>query len=211
MLALTDPHDDAASPCCLQRRRWLNGAFFASAYSLMHFGQLMRTNHSVVRKLVFCGLFAFNLTQSVVSWLGTSLLFLSTSMIISQGLYYAPFGAKEFRLLFVLGYLGLLGFLLLAGLVGRVNQMAQSYTTAMLVLTVIMVVTGVLGAWLLFQGDISVYVGFAFAAAVGTYILAAALHGALLKALLFFPQYMSTVPLSLVLFPIHSFAVSITC
>jgi chitin synthase len=35
-----------------QRRRWLNGAFFAAVYSLVHFRQIWRTDHSVYRKIL---------------------------------------------------------------------------------------------------------------------------------------------------------------
>ncbi|ODH46406.1 chitin synthase 2 [Paracoccidioides brasiliensis] len=35
-----------------QRRRWLNGAFFAAVYSLIHFRQIWRTDHTITRKIL---------------------------------------------------------------------------------------------------------------------------------------------------------------
>jgi chitin synthase len=35
-----------------QRRRWLNGAFFAAVYSLTHFRQIWRTDHTITRKVL---------------------------------------------------------------------------------------------------------------------------------------------------------------
>jgi chitin synthase len=35
-----------------QRRRWLNGAFFAAVYSLVHFRQIWHTDHSITRKIL---------------------------------------------------------------------------------------------------------------------------------------------------------------
>ncbi|KAH8678752.1 putative chitin synthase [Tricladium varicosporioides] len=35
-----------------QRRRWLNGAFFAAVYSLVHFKQIWRTDHTIGRKIL---------------------------------------------------------------------------------------------------------------------------------------------------------------
>lgn len=35
-----------------QRRRWLNGAFFAAVYSLLHFRQIWATDHTLWRKIL---------------------------------------------------------------------------------------------------------------------------------------------------------------
>lgn len=41
---------DAVPEFISQRRRWLNGAFFAAVYSLLHFRQIWKTDHTIVRK-----------------------------------------------------------------------------------------------------------------------------------------------------------------
>ncbi|KAK5700343.1 Chitin synthase, class 2 [Elasticomyces elasticus] len=43
---------DAVPEFISQRRRWLNGAFFAAVYSLLHFRQIWRTDHSFARKVL---------------------------------------------------------------------------------------------------------------------------------------------------------------
>lgn len=43
---------DAVPEFVSQRRRWLNGAFFAAVYSLVHFKQIWRTDHTIARKIL---------------------------------------------------------------------------------------------------------------------------------------------------------------
>lgn len=43
---------DAVPEFISQRRRWLNGAFFAAVYSLVHFRQIWNTDHSMARKIL---------------------------------------------------------------------------------------------------------------------------------------------------------------
>jgi len=46
-LILTDAIPELVS----QRRRWLNGAFFAAVYAQTHFTQIWGTDHSIGRKI----------------------------------------------------------------------------------------------------------------------------------------------------------------
>lgn len=43
---------DAVPEFISQRRRWLNGAFFAAVYSLVHFRQVWGTDHTLARKIL---------------------------------------------------------------------------------------------------------------------------------------------------------------
>ena len=43
---------DAVPEFVSQRRRWLNGAFFAAVYSLVHFKQIWTTDHTIARKVL---------------------------------------------------------------------------------------------------------------------------------------------------------------
>ncbi|KAL2036519.1 hypothetical protein N7G274_010749 [Stereocaulon virgatum] len=43
---------DAVPEFISQRRRWLNGAFFAAVYSLVHFKQIWKTDHTITRKIL---------------------------------------------------------------------------------------------------------------------------------------------------------------
>jgi chitin synthase len=42
---------DAVPELVSQRRRWLNGAFFAAVYAQTHFSQIWNTDHSLRRKI----------------------------------------------------------------------------------------------------------------------------------------------------------------
>ena len=51
-----------------QRRRWLNGSFFAASYSIAHTGQVLRSGHSVGRKVVLLIETVYNTINLVFSW-----------------------------------------------------------------------------------------------------------------------------------------------
>jgi chitin synthase len=60
----------------LQRRRWLNGSFFAAIYSLAHFPKLWKSSHSISRQFFLHVEFVYQFLNLVVSWFSLSSYFL---------------------------------------------------------------------------------------------------------------------------------------
>jgi len=51
-----------------QRRRWLNGSFFAAAYAIAHVGQMLSSGHTVSRKFVLLIQTIYNVINLIASW-----------------------------------------------------------------------------------------------------------------------------------------------
>jgi chitin synthase len=59
-----------------QRRRWLNGSFFAAVYALTHFYQIFRSSHTRIRKTFFLVEFLYQLISMVFAWFAVGNFFL---------------------------------------------------------------------------------------------------------------------------------------
>lgn len=65
-----------------QRRRWLNGSFAASLYSLMHFGRIYRSGHSLVRLFFLHIQLVYNFLNVLFSWFSLASYYLTTTIIM---------------------------------------------------------------------------------------------------------------------------------
>ena len=65
-----------------QRRRWLNGSFAASLYSLVHFYRFYRSRHNILRMLLFHVQLLYNLCNIFVSWFALGNLWLTFAIVI---------------------------------------------------------------------------------------------------------------------------------
>lgn len=59
-----------------QRRRWLNGSFFAAVYAIAHFYQIGRSDHSIFRKFAFFIEFIYQTINMIFAWFGIGNFFL---------------------------------------------------------------------------------------------------------------------------------------
>ncbi|KAF2482776.1 chitin synthase G [Neohortaea acidophila] len=65
-----------------QRRRWLNGSFAATLYSLMHFTRMYRSGHNIIRMFFFHIQFCYNIFSTFLSWFTLASYWLTTIVII---------------------------------------------------------------------------------------------------------------------------------
>ena len=91
---------EGAAEFLSQRRRWSNGSFAASLYSLMHFARVYSSGHNLVRMLMLHIQLVYNCVQLIMSWFSLASYYLTTSIImdlvgtpvIASGYHGWPFG-----------------------------------------------------------------------------------------------------------------------
>ncbi|EMD37704.1 glycosyltransferase family 2 protein [Gelatoporia subvermispora B] len=59
---------DALPEFISQRRRWLNGSFFAATYAIAHLGQILRSGHSSARKFALVMETIYNIINLIAAW-----------------------------------------------------------------------------------------------------------------------------------------------
>ncbi|CAG8720264.1 18422_t:CDS:2, partial [Acaulospora morrowiae] len=74
--AETDVPDDVAS-LIKQRRRWLNGSYFASLYALRNSLAILRSGHSPIRKFILFVEMLYQLYNLLFTWFGLANLYLT--------------------------------------------------------------------------------------------------------------------------------------
>lgn len=86
-----------------QRRRWLNGAFFAAVYSLVHFKQVWSTDHTLTRKILLHVEFLYQLISVLFTFFSLANFYL-TFYFIAGSLadpLLDPFGHSIGKYIFV--------------------------------------------------------------------------------------------------------------
>jgi chitin synthase len=91
---------EGAAEFLSQRRRWLNGSFAASLYSLIHFGRLYKSGHNIIRMFFLHIQLIYNFCNVAFSWFSLSSYYLTTTVIMdlvgtpvaATGYHGWPFG-----------------------------------------------------------------------------------------------------------------------
>ncbi|CAK7218317.1 Chitin synthase, class 2 [Sporothrix curviconia] len=129
-----------------QRRRWLNGAFFAAVYSLVHFKQLWTTDHTIARKILLHIEFFYQFIQLLFTYFSLANFYL-TFYFVAGGLAdptVDPFGHNIGAIIFtILRYTCtlLIATQFILSLGNRPQGAKKLYLTSMILYGIIMVYT----------------------------------------------------------------------
>ncbi|CAD6567684.1 MAG: Chitin synthase, class 1 [Cyphobasidiales sp. Tagirdzhanova-0007] len=124
---------DAVPELISQRRRWLNGSFFAAIHATVKFGYLYRSDHSFVRKAWLHLELVYQLFQQLFAWFGLGNYFIAFS-ILTNSLTDESFGlpwAKYVNSVLHYIYLGLLVMCFLMAMGNRPQGSKRMFTFAM--------------------------------------------------------------------------------
>ncbi|OCF57019.1 chitin synthase [Kwoniella mangroviensis CBS 10435] len=104
-----------------QRRRWLNGSFFAAVYSLIHVAQIWRSDHSLLRKLALMLEFAYNALNLLFSWFSLANFYIFF-VILTRALEGDAFNIPRIDILNSIAQYGYLGALVACFIFGMGNR-----------------------------------------------------------------------------------------
>ncbi|ANB10975.1 chitin synthase CHS1 [Sugiyamaella lignohabitans] len=120
---------DKLDELVLQRRRWLNGSFFAAVYAQVHMFAIWRSSHSILRKLSLHLEFLYQMVSMLFSWFSIGNYFLVfrilTSSLSDSSLGFAP--GKILSVLFLWIYAGCLVTIFVLSFGNRPSGTAHFY------------------------------------------------------------------------------------
>ncbi|RGP61550.1 chitin synthase 2 [Fusarium sporotrichioides] len=129
-----------------QRRRWLNGAFFAAVYSLVHFKQIWFTDHTFARKILLHMEFLYQFIQLMFTFFSLANFYL-TFYFVAGGLTdpkIDPFGHNIATVIFhILRYscVLLISTQFILSLGNRPQGSRKLYLASMIIYSIIMMYT----------------------------------------------------------------------
>lgn len=217
-IARTDVPTDLVS-LIGQRRRWLNGSFFAILYTIRYWGRIFsESNHSMMRKSAFMVQYLFNVITVILSWFLISNFYLAIYFVVIAGMNNDQWGpylpdtkkipqtAKDIiSVAFQLVY-GLLFLLqIIVGLGNKPKHIPWVYTVSAIFYGVVMVIAFFVALLVFAGGEFSLFTVLFATAIVGVYFIAGILHCEIHHICFAFFQYFALLPTTVNVLTVYSF------
>ncbi|ETI24792.1 chitin synthase 2 [Cladophialophora carrionii CBS 160.54] len=132
---------DGIAEFILQRRRWLNGSFFAAVYAVAHVYQIRRSNHSAIRKLMFLVEFTYQTINMLFAWFAIGNFFLVFKLLTGSLGTSSTLGSAGTALgvVFEFVYLGTLLYCFILSMGNRPQGSKKSYLAMVIFWSILMV------------------------------------------------------------------------
>ncbi|KAJ1552827.1 Chitin synthase, class 2, partial [Cladochytrium tenue] len=128
-----------------QRRRWLNGSFFAGLHALLHWHYLFRSKHSIFRKFFLCIEFIYNFVSLLFNWFGLANFYLTFYFLakdpvttINGNTFTALPGGDTVRVILQNLYLMCIVLVFICSLGNRPQGSKITYTLCMILFSLVM-------------------------------------------------------------------------
>ncbi|KAF9465779.1 glycosyltransferase family 2 protein [Collybia nuda] len=151
--AVTDVPDQVPE-LISQRRRWLNGSFFAAVHSTVHFYYIYRSAHSFLRKFWIHVEMLYQLFNLIFSWFALANYFIAFS-ILADAMEDPSFNLKGINIVNIIltyFYMGLLIMCFILSLGNRPQGSKWGYTAAFIGFAVVTIYMTVAAFLLAFKG-----------------------------------------------------------
>nr|ABB70407.1 hypothetical class II chitin synthase [Puccinia graminis f. sp. tritici] len=151
--AVTDVPDQVPE-LISQRRRWLNGSFFAAIHSTVHFGYLYRSSHSFLRKAVLHFEMVYQTFSMLFSWFGLANYYIAF-VILTKSMEDPSFnfnGIQYFNDVLRYIYLGVLIMCFLLAMGNRPQGSKVMFTLALVVFAFITLYMTFAGVFIAVKG-----------------------------------------------------------
>ena len=202
---------DSVGALVKQRRRWLNGSFFATLYAMYFWRRLLPgggSKHSLFRQAGFAVLFLWHATNLVLAWFTVGNTYFALRLIVDEG---AAVASAENSVAITQAFSAVTWAWQLAHGLMLIWSLGNKPDESLALWSVCAVFMGLLGllAIVLLVAQISaaglaIYVS--GVGSLGLVALCAALQGQLLPVLLSALHYLACIPLFTVLIPIYAWA-----
>ena len=132
---------DGIAEFILQRRRWLNGSFFAAVYAVAHVYQLWRSGHSAIRKFMFLIEFSYQTINMLFAWFAIGNFFLVFKLLTTSLGTPGPLGSAGTVLgvIFEFIYLGTLLYCFILSMGNRPQGSKKSYLAMVVFWSILMI------------------------------------------------------------------------
>jgi hypothetical protein len=187
-----------------QRRRWLNGTFFASLYSILNFQRILfESSHALLRKSMVSFLFSYYFMQLLATFFLVSGFYLAVCFTLV--LVLGPSSIGTFVLQTAFNLLIFLQFLF--ALADKPTNL-EAYYNAMYVamglyFLAVFSMVPYFSILRVLEGDVVMAVGFSLSLTI--YFVVMFLYSQFMSIFTSFFQYLFVIPTFLVMFPIYSF------